>query len=678
MWHYPFTPRKTVTETIHGRKIRDPYRWLEKSNDVRVKRWVARQNQFTVEVLKKHGTPNRFQKELARYFDIPGVGMPFPVKGRYFWAERKPHEDQMGVYVKMGLRGQPRELVNPNKLSKRGLISLDYWHVSPQGRYFSYGLSEKGTEMATLYIKEVATGKNLREKIPYARYASLRWLPDETGFYYTRHPKPGTVPKGDEHFYRRVYFHALGTAPQGDPLIFGAERPNEDMMTIDLSQDGRYLAIDTTDNWVRNDSYLYDTHTRTLSPIVEGMNAKFTSILAHGKIYLLTNYRADRFRVLVSNPQKLPKSIREWQVMIPERKELLLGVNFTKDRILVEYLANATSKVRIYDYQARSLGLLPLPKYSSLDWIGGREEEEEFFFRAESFYSTGAIFRWEPRKRTYLLYRKPTFSVREKDYQVTQEWFRSKDRVRVPMFIFHRRGIRRDGKNPAVLYGYGGFGASETPWLNRGWLPLMKRGLIFAVANIRGGGEFGESWHKAGILDKKTKSFDDFIAAAEHLIRRKYTNSGRLIIEGGSNGGLLVGGCLVKRPDLFKAVISKVPILDMIRFPKFLIAKRWVSEYGDPGKLRDFQRILTWSPYHNVRKGIEYPSVLLTTALNDRRVHPLHAWKMAALLQETGVEHVVLLRTETATGHGPGTGKRNYVRGQADTLAFAAWQLGMT
>lgn len=674
IYKYPKTPRKKVVDEIHGRKIADFFRWLENEKNPKVKKWVGEQNKFTKKILRANSQPRKFQKELAKYFSVGTISLPIPIKGSYFWSERKDLENQFVVYTKKGLGVRPRALVNPNKINGGEKVSIAYWNVSPKGNYLAYGLSRSGNEMATLRILNVCTGKNIEEKIPYTHYASISWLPDETGFYYTRHPSPGSVPKGEEYFHCRVYFHKIGQDPKNDKLIFGPERPKEETMNTIISPDGRYLVITSTNNWLKNNAYLYDTHREITLHIVENINARFIPYLAKDKIYFLTNYKAENYRVIATKISQLSLPINKWPDFIKERKYKLQDISFTYDKILVKYLVSVSNKVEVLDYGGQRKGQIPLPKFS-LSLISARRTEKEFFFEIKSFLSSGAIYRYDPKRDSYSIYKKAGLVLNDKKYTVEQKWYESKDGIRVPMFILHKREIKLRGQNPTLLYGYGGFEYSLTPDFPRVWLPLIKHGGVFAVANIRGGGEFGKKWHTSAILKKKQKSFDDFISAAKFLISRKYTSPEKLGIAGSSNGGLLVGACLTQQPNLFRAAVAMVPLFDMIRFSKFPIAKRWVSEYGDSANPGDFKNIMKWSPYHNVKGDIEYPNVLIATAENDSRVDTFHARKMAALLQSTNKKNIVLLRTETNVGHGPGTPLSKTIKEQADILSFLYWQL---
>lgn len=449
----------------------------------------------------------------------------------------------------------------------------------------------------------------------------------------------------------------------------------EDTYNIVLSQDGQFLLIDSHRDWVKTEVYCLNRKTGKIKTIVKGVESVFHPSTVKNTIFLYTNWKANNFRVLRADLHNIPAQISDWEELIPESKDILQGIGMSEDKILAMYLRNVSNIVKVLNYNGKPLQDLPLTPFSTVQGFAFNREEKEFFYGVSNFFCGSQQYRYNPETEKIEEYRKSEMSLSEKDYVVRQEWLDSKDKTRVPMFIFHKKGLKYDGNNPTILYGYGGFSSSSVPGFLSNWIPFLKKGGIFVMANIRGGGEFGEKWHRDGILAKKTNSFNDFIAAAESLIKQKITNSQKLAIFGGSNGGLLVTACMVMRPDLFKAVVSRVALIDMIRFPYFLMARRWVYEYGNPEKKQDFERIIKWSPYHNVKVGERYPSLLLAIANKDSRVDPFHSRKMAALMQNANPNNVVLLRTEMQAGHGPGKSKEKIIKEQADILAFLDWQI---
>lgn len=671
----PKTKRGGDVDQIDGISIPDSYRWLE-NNDQDVADWINAQNRHA-DLFLRNNVFEKFSSELVNNFKIINFSTPLLVKGRYFYMERQPDEDQMILYIKNGLDGTPVKLIDPNGKNKDNTISIDYWDVSRTGKYLAYGLSEGGDEMATLYIVDIDTNEHLSESIARCRHSSICWLPDDSGFFYTRNPKTGTVPKNEEHLHTKVYFHKLGNNPDNDELIFGADRPKDDMISLSLSIDGRYLGVNVSRTWTENEIFIYNTETGLIVPLITGIPAKFSIYFLSDKTLIRTNYKANNYRLLSTALDELFKPITDWEEFLPESKHLLESVRLTKDKILVEYLTNACSEVIILNYSGKKIGNIPMPQYSSLTGISSIATESEFFYGIESFTFPKISYRYNPETDQYKLYRKIDNPINPDDYLTKQEWYQSKDGTRVPIFIFHRKDVVLNGKNPTQLYGYGGFAANMTPAFMRNQVPWFEGGGIFAVANIRGGNEFGENWHKQSQKENKQKSFDDFISAAEFLISQKYTDANHLGIIGASNGGLLVCVVAVQRPDLFKAVCSRVPLTDMARFSKFGVAIRWVHEYGNPEIKSELENILKWSPYHNVKVGVEYPNFFFTTADKDMRVDPLHARKMTALLQSVSKENKVLLFTEMKAGHGPGRPISKIVEVQALILTFFSQELNL-
>ena len=668
--------KDNLFEEINGIKIFDPYRWLEDVENPEVQDWINSHNKEVDNALK-HGLFKDFSKELVRNFKFINFSNPVPVQGRYFYTERQPDEDQAVLYMKKGLNGEPIKLFDPNGKRDGNTVTIDYWDESKSGKFIAYGISEGGDEMATLYVKDTDTNEELPDKIIHCRYSSVQWLPDDTGFFYTRNARPGTVPKNEEHLHVKVYLHKLGDNPENDELIFGADRPKDDMIGITLSPDGRYLGIKASRTWTENEVYIYDRETKETKPIVIQTPAKFSIRFLSDKVLLDTNHKANNYRVLVSSYGEMYRHVDEWREFIPEREFLLKTLHVTKSKILVEYLVNACSEVFVFNHEGEEVSKIPLPKYSGLAGISARRDEEEFFYGVDSFLFPKILYRYDPTTQTYSEYQKTDNPIDPVKYEIKQEWYASKDGTKIPIFIFHKNGIELNSKNPTILYGYGGFGSNQTPYFMRNWVPWIERNGIFAIANIRGGGEFGEKWHKDGIKGSKQNSFDDFITAGEYLVTQKYTDSEHLGILGGSNGGLLVSAVGVQRPDLFKAVCSRVPLTDMVRFPKFGIAMRWVHEYGNPEVKNDLENILKWSPYHNVKEGVEYPNFLFTTANKDTRVDPLHARKMAARLMEVNKSNQVLIFTEMEAGHGPGKPIVKIVESQATIISFFAKMLNL-
>ena len=674
----PISKKEEISEEIHGYHITDPFRWLENPDSEDTRNWIAEQNKY-MESFLKNDFFNTFSQDLIKNFKRTNFFVPRSVEGRekYFYVERQPNEDQFVIYVKNGLDGKPIKLVDPNGMNKDNTVSMDYWNNSETGKYLAYGLSEGGTEMATIRVKEIDTQKDLSDTIENCRHTQICWLPDDSGFFYIRNPRPNTVPKNEETMHPKVYFHKLGDDANDDELIFGKDRPKDDMIAIEISTDGRHLSIAVGQSWIQRDIYIYQVESKKITPLITGIDAKFHVYFSEEKAIILTNYKADNYRVLATSLDNLLTPIEQWQEIIPQEEFILEGIALTEDKILVSYLINACSKVIIFDYDGKKQGEIPLPPYSSIAGISANTKEKEFFYGVTSFIVPKIIYRYNPEKDEYIEYKKTENPINPDDYVVTQEWCESKDGTKIPIFVFRKKGIVKDGTNPTILYGYGGFGNNETPAFPMNRIPWVSRNGVFAIANIRGGGEFGVQWHKSALKNNRQKCFDDFMAAAEHLISEKYTNNKQLGILGGSNGGLLVSAVAVQRPDLFGAVCSMVPLTDMVRFPKFGMAFRWTNEYGNPEIKEELEHILKWSPYHNVKEGVEYPNFLFTTGIKDSRVDPLHARKMGAMLQSVNKENQVFIFTEMEAGHGSGKPISKIVENQALILSFFAKYLGL-
>ncbi len=673
---FPQTKKENIIDELSGIPVPDPYRWLENADDAEVKDWILNQNKYTESALKNDAF-SVFSNELAKDFKVTGFSVLAPVNGKYFYEERQPNEDQAVLYMKNTLDVEPIKLIDPNGKREGNTMSLDYWQTSRSGRYVSYGMSEGGDEMATLHIRDTESNQDLPDTITHCRYSSVQWTPDDSAFFYTRNARPGTVPKNEEHLHVKVYLHKLGDDPDTDELVFGTDRPKDDMVGISLSVSGTYLGISATQKWTENDLYVYNRDTKEIKPLVTGIPAKFSMYLPEDKVLIVTDYKANNNRVLCNSYENILSPIDTWRELIPEREVILERMRLTKDKILVEYLVNACSEVAVFNYEGVQIEKIPLPKYSKISGIATERTGAEFFYGVESFIFPKIVYQYNPTTSAYSEYRRMDNPMNPENYEVVQEWCVSKDGVKVPMFIFHKKGLVMDGTNPTVLYGYGGFNHSATPGFMRSWVPWLEHGGIFVVANIRGGGEFGEKWHKEGIKEKKQNSFDDFISVAEHLVAQKYTSPKHLGIYGGSNGGLLVCAVGVQRPDLFSAVCSSVPLTDMVRFPQFGIAMRWVHEYGDPSIKEELTNILKWSPYHTAKEGIEYPSFLFATGEKDSRVDPLHSRKITALLQGINKKNDVYLFTEIDTGHGMGKPVTKLVESQAFKLSFFAQKLSL-
>jgi prolyl oligopeptidase len=665
-------------ETIHGVEVPDPYRWLEDGESAEVRAWTAAQNVHTRAHLEARPGRQATRERLARLLAIGTLGTPVGRGERVFHTRREAGQDQPVLYVRTGSQGADRALVDPNTTGPDRTATIDWWYPSEDGALVAYGMSTSGDEKSTLRIVRSDTGEHLPDVIPHTRYCSLAWLPDGSGFYYTRYPAPGEVPAGEENYNRHVYLHRLGDDPARDPKIYGQQRDPREMIEISISPEGRWLVLTVHEGWSRSDLYAMDlkTEERPLVTVAEGIDALFGGQAIGDTLYLLTNHEAPRYRLFAVDLRR-PQRER-WRALIPQKEAVLSQAVVAGGRIVAHYLQDAASRIVVHDLDGRPVRDVPLPALGTVETVTGRHDGTDAFWGFSSFTVPPAVYRYDVRTGSVERWRQVASDVDLSGVEVRQVFYPSRDGTRVSMFLVHRKGLKRDGRNPTILFGYGGFNVSETPVFSRATVLWLERGGVYALANLRGGGEYGEGWHRAGMRDRKQNVFDDFLAAAEWLIKKKYTRSERLAIYGGSNGGLLVGAAMTQRPDLFRAVVCAVPLLDMVRYHHFRIAKLWVPEYGSAEKPDEFRWLHAYSPYHRVRDGLRYPAVLLTTAESDSRVDPMHARKMAALLQAaTASGRPVLLRTETRAGHGAGKPVSKLIDEATDTWTFLAWQLGM-
>jgi len=691
----PKAQAKPIVDLYHGTKVVDNYRWLEDGNSLETQKWVADEMAYTRALLDPLPGRDAIHKRLTELLSIGSITAPVIAGKHYFYTKREGMQNQPVLYVRDSLNGPDRVLVDANQLAADGTIALDWFQPSDNGRYVAYGISQSGSEMSTLHIVETKSGTILPDTIERTRAASIAWLHDNSGLYYTRYPKKGDFPAGQEMYNRHVFFHELGTDPETDDLIFGEGRDPEDWPSVFLSNDGRWLLIHVSQGWTKSELFLMDTHGKNPpSRLTSGKDFNYGAEVYDGKVYITTNEDAARYRAFVTNAGNFDREA--WKEIIPQSDAVLQNVSVYGGKLFAQYEQNATSQLKLFDLEGKKISDISLPAIGTVFGTGGKWNHDEAFFGFHSFTVPPSI---------YLLDLKPTPmktpgleansafisdlwtkvdapSIDPSAYEVAQEWSKSKDGTRVPMFIVHKKGLEKNGKNPTLLTAYGGFNISLTPSFSRTAYLWMEHGGIFAVANLRGGAEFGEDWHRAGMLDKKQNVFDDMISAAEHLISEKYTDKNHLAIQGGSNGGLLMGAMMTQRPDLFRAVVCQVPLLDMLRYQNFQIAKLWIPEYGTAENAEQFKWLYAYSPYQHVKAGAEYPAILFMTGDFDTRVDPMHAKKMAALMQAeakngSSKTRPILLRIESKAGHGAGKPVTKQIEEFTDVYSFLFSQLGV-
>ena len=691
----PKAQPKPIVDIYHGTKVVDNYRWLEDGNSPETQKWVADEMAYTRALLDPLPGRNAIHKRLTELLSIGSITAPAIAGKHYFYTKREGMQNQPVLYVRDGMNGPDRILVDANQLAADGTVALDWFQPSDNGKYVAYGTSQSGSEMSTLYIVETKSGTILPDTIERTRAASIAWVHDNSGFYYTRYPKKGDVPAGQEMYNRHVFFHDLGTDPETDDLIFGEGRDPEDWPSVFLSNDGRWLLIHVSQGWTKSELFLMDTHGKNPpSRLTTGKDFNYGAEVFDGKVYITTNEDAPRYRLFVTDAGNFDREA--WKEIIPQSDAVLQNVSVYAGKLFVQYEQNATSQLKLFDLEGKKISDISLPSIGTVFGTGGKWNHDEAFFGFHSFTVPPSI---------YLLDLKPTTvktpgleanaafisaqwtkvdapSIDPSAYEVAQQWYKSKDGTRVPMFVVYKKGLEKNGRNPTLLTAYGGFNISLTPSFSRTAYLWMEHGGIFAVANLRGGAEFGEDWHRAGMLDKKQNVFDDMIAAAEHLISEKYTDKSHLAIQGGSNGGLLMGAMMTQRPDLFRAVVCQVPLLDMLRYQNFQIAKLWIPEYGTADNAGQFKWLYAYSPYQHVKAGVEYPAILFMTGDFDTRVDPMHAKKMAALMQAeakngSSKTRPILLRIESKAGHGAGKPVTKQIEEFTDVYSFLFSQLGV-
>ena len=671
-----------VVDDLHGQKLTDNYRWLEDSASPETQEYVREELNYTRSVLDPLPGRQQIQERLTQLSSIGTIGAPQVAGPYYFYTRREGAQNQPVLLVREGVHGKDRALVDANQMASDGTVALDWWYPSDDGKYVAYGTSHSGSEESTLYVIETATGKLLSDTIERTRFASVAWKKDNSGFYYTRHPRKGEVPEGEEVYHVKIFYHPLGKDSGNDPLIFGDKLGAQDMPGVQLADDDdRWLLISAAQGWAKTNLYLQDLQAGTAPvEVTGGKDFVYGAEIFGGKLYILTNENAPHYRVFVvdaANPKR-----ENWKEIIPQNDAVLQNVSIFGGKLFTQYEKNASSQLRMFDLEGKPLGEIALPAIGTAAGIGGRWDRNEMFFGFQSFTVPASVYEVELASRKTELWDRVHAPIDPSAYEVKQLWFNSKDGAKVPMFVFHKKGIVLNGKNPVLLVGYGGFNVSLTPSFMASRFLWLEHGGVFAVANLRGGAEFGEEWHRAGMLENKQNVFDDFIAAAEYLIAQKYTDKDHLAIQGGSNGGLLMGVMMTQRPDLFRAVVCQVPLLDMLRYQNFQIAKLWIPEYGSADDPKQFQWLYAYSPYHHMKPGTEYPAILFMTADSDTRVDPMHAKKMAALMQAEAAngqsrERPILLRIETKAGHGAGKPIAKQIEEGVDIYSFLFWQLGV-
>lgn len=679
---YPTTNKVDQVDDYHGTTVADPYRWLEDDNSEETKAWVEAQNKVTFGYLESIPYREGLKKRLLDLLNYPRYGQPFRIGGTYFYSKNDGLQKQSVWYMQKGLDGTPEVLIDPNTMSEDGTTSLSFLTFDKTGTFAAYGQSQGGSDWKEIHVIELASKKVLSDKVEWAKVTSASWAGH--GFYYSRYDAPADghllSAKNENH---KVYYHKVGTPQSEDRLVYEDAKNPQRFHTTYTSDDERFLFIDISDRgkgFEGNALYYQDLSDPkgTLKPLIAEVGDDSYSALDYvdGKFLVETNHKAPRSRVVAIDPAHPEES--NWVEVIPQAAEVLTHASTAGGKIFANYLKDATTRVKVYSPQGKLENEVALPGLGTAGGFGGWPDDKEVFYSFSSYNYPPTIFRYDLASRKSQVFRKTELAFNPTDYEVKQVFFSSKDGTRVPMFVVARKGLQQNGDNPALLYGYGGFNISLTPSFSPSLIALLDSGFVYCVANLRGGGEYGEDWHRAGMLLNKQRVFDDFISAAEYLIEQKYTRKERLAIQGGSNGGLLVGAVMNQRPELFRVGLPAVGVMDMLRFHKFTIGWNWKPEYGSSEEPEHFKNLYGYSPMHNIQKGKRYPSVLITTADHDDRVVPAHSFKYAAAMQEqAGKDNPVLIRIDTKSGHGAS----NLLKGielTADLYAFMMHNLGVT
>jgi prolyl oligopeptidase len=668
-----------VVENIHGVKVHDPYRWLENGDSAEVKAWTSAQNRHLRALLDKVPGRGWLEGRLWQWHETGSLGAPHRKGRRLFYTRRTGKQNQPVLYVRDGNAGRDRALLDVNALAADGTAALDWWYPSENGALLAYGISTAGDENSTLRVRDVRSGRDLVDTIPHTRACSLAWLPSGHGFYYTRYPSPGSVPAGEEHYHRQVFLHRLGTDPATDARVFGEGLGDSAWTNVLLSPNGRWLGLEVSEGWSKSQLYLVDRE-KEGAPVVmvQGIDAIFNLVdMLDDRFYVVSNQGAPRYQLWEVDPRQPERA--HWKLLVAESEDTLESAAAAKDAVVTLYLKDAASRVRVFSREGKLVRDVVLPSLGSVGGLYVRHDLSDVYLPFTSFLTPTKVLRHRVETGKTRVWQALTAPVDTRQFVVEQVRYPSKDGTQVPMFLVHKKALARDGNNPSLLYGYGGFNVSITPGFAASVGPFIERGGVYAVANLRGGGEYGEAWHREGMLGQKQNVFDDFAAAAEYLIREKITSPGRLAISGRSNGGLLVAVAITQRPELYKAAICGVPLTDMIRYPLLQIARLWIPEYGTAARADDFTWLYAYSPYHHVKDGTRYPATLIFSAESDTRVDPMHARKFAARLQHaTSGTAPILLRMEGKAGHGAGKPMAKLIGQLTDEIAFLFAELGMS
>lgn len=677
---YPTTKKGETVEDYHGTKVADPYRWLEDDNSEETKAWVQAQNKVTFDYLATLPQRDKIKKRLEELWNYPRYSSPSKKNEYYYFYKNDGLQNQAVLYRQKGLDGKPEEFLNPNTLNKEGIAALGSTSFSKSGKYFAYSVAVAGSDWQEGYIMETATKKIMTDKIRWIKFSGFSWKGDD-GFYYSGYDQPDEKTKlSKQNQNHKVFYHKLGTDQSQDELIYQDKEHPLRYHSAGLTEDKRFLILQVSEGTSGAEIWYWDLQDPTqdkFNLLIKGFTTEPDVIDNYSnRLLVRTNDGAPNYKVVLIDPKNPGKE--NWKTIIPEKEEALQGVGTAGGYMFASYLKDASTKVYQYTYNGDLVREIKLPGIGSAGGFGGEREDKEFFYTFSSFSTPPSIYRYNIATGESTLFRKTEVKLKTDDFVTEQVFFTSKDGTKVPMFLTYKKGLVKNGQNPVLLYGYGGFNIPVTPGFSTSNAFFIEQGGIYVSVTLRGGSEYGEKWHKAGMLENKQNVFDDFIGAAEHLIKEKYTNSQKIAIRGGSNGGLLVGAVMTQRPDLFKVALPAVGVLDMLRYHKFTVGWGWAVEYGNADSAKQFPYLYKYSPYHNLKQGVSYPATLVTTADHDDRVVPAHSFKFAARLQEyhSGA-NPVLIRVDVNAGHGAGKPTSKQIDEATDIWSFVMYNLGM-
>jgi len=678
---YPETKKSDQQDNYHGTNVADPYRWLEDANSAETKSWVDAQNKVTQGFLTQIPAREAIKARLTKLWNFERFSVPYKEGGRYFYSRNDGLQNQSVLYTVKALGDTPRVLLDPNSLAADGTVALAGLAVSPDGRYLAYSTAASGSDWNEIKVRDIETGQDRTDHIKWVKFSSTAWAHDGSGFYYSRYDEPTEAAKlAGINYFQKLYFHKLGTEQSADVLVYDRPDQKEWGFSAQVTDDGRYLVISSSQGTERKRRVFFkDLKARDakVTGLLEAFDADYDFVDNDGSVfYFRTDKNAPKSRIVAIDVRK--PGAANWKEVVAEAPQTLTGASIVNKQLVLNYLTDAHSAVKIFDLKGKPVREVSLPGIGSAGGFNGKRGDAETFYSYTSFTTPSTIYRYDMKTGKSSVFRQPKVDFDPSAYETRQEFFTSKDGTRVPMFIVSKKGLKLDGSNPTYLYGYGGFNISLTPAFSVANLAWVEMGGVYVMANLRGGGEYGEAWHKAGTKLQKQNVFDDFIGAAEWLVSNKVTSPAKLSIGGGSNGGLLVGAAMTQRPDLFAAALPAVGVMDMLRFHKFTIGWAWTSDYGSSDNADEFKALVKYSPLHNLKAGGCYPATMVTTADHDDRVVPAHSFKFAAAAQAAQAGAApILIRIETKAGHGAGKPTSKQIEEVADRWGFLYRTLNM-